>query len=506
MSDRSPLRWFLSVALLTVGASSASAQIELGPSDDVQAALNALEPGDEAILADGMYTLGGRFLLEISGTAEQPIVIRAAEGATPHFHRPNASQNIWDLRVEHVVLRGLTFSGGSAGLRFLEGRDTTVEACEIFGTADVALRMNDGGQTYERMAILRNHIHDTDGTGEGMYLGCNNDGCRLADSLIEGNYVHHTDGPDVTQGDGIELKDGSYGNVIRDNVVHDTNYPCILGYSTAGNGPENLVEGNVVWNCGDNAIQWEANATIRNNIVLGGGGAALASQMHQENGPDELTIVHNTLINDGDALAIRSPSGPVTVANNALYSQARAFFVNGDASRVTASGNAGQGSSSVGVLIAGNIDTDFVAASFSGALPQDARPTEGGALGGAGDAAHVTPVDFDGQDRMGAADIGAYRLGGDPGWTIGEGFKPAGEPVDPGTDGGPSDRDAGTDPARDGGPEPARDGGGPGGDGGGGDDGGGDDGCGCRAPGSGGSPAALGWLGLVLLALRRRRR
>ncbi|NIR39411.1 MAG: hypothetical protein GWN73_27460, partial [Actinobacteria bacterium] len=371
----------LLATLLTLGSSTALAQIELGPGDDVETILNGLEPGDEAILADGMYTLEGRFGLAISGTEAEPIVIRAADGATPHFRRGDASQNIWDLSVEHVVIRGLTFSGGSAGLRFESAADVTIEGCEIYDTADVALRMNDGGQDYLRIAILRNHIHDTGGTGEGMYLGCNDDGCRLGDSLIEGNYVHHTDAGDVSQGDGIELKDGSYGTTIRDNVIHDTNYPCILGYSTAGNGAQNVVEGNVMWACGDNGIQWEANALIRNNIVvLGAAGAALASQPHQENGPDALTIVHNTLINDGDALAVRNPSGPVTVANNALYSMSRALFVNGDTGRITATGNGGQGSATVGTLTTGTIGDDFVSASFSGALPQDVRLADGSAL------------------------------------------------------------------------------------------------------------------------------
>lgn len=492
-------RVLLAAVMVVAFAPDALAQVMIGPGDDAEAMLNALEPGDEAILADGMYPLSGRFGLAISGTESEPIVIRAADGATPHFHRGDASQNIWDLAVEHVVIQGLTFSGGSAGLRFESAADVTLEGCEIYDTADVAVRMNDGGQDYLRVAILRNHIHDTGGTGEGMYLGCNDDGCRLGDSLIEGNYVHHTNAGDVSQGDGIELKDGSYGTTIRDNVIHDTNYPCILGYSTAGNGAPNLVEGNVMWNCGDNGIQWEANATIRNNIVLGAGGAALASQPHQENGPDEIVIVHNTLINDGDALAVRNPSGPVTVANNALYSMGRAFFANGDTSRITATGNGGQGSTSVGTLVAGALGDDFVGAAFSGALPQDVRLADGSALAGAGDAAHVTAVDFEGHDRMGVADIGAYAAANVDGWTIGEGFKPEGDDP-PLTDGGSPDGDAGTMTA-DGGS--TVDGGSSGRDGGPGGDGGGDDGCGCR---TGGAAPNAGWLLLAMALVFRRRR
>ncbi|HJL24352.1 MAG TPA: right-handed parallel beta-helix repeat-containing protein, partial [Polyangiaceae bacterium LLY-WYZ-15_(1-7)] len=221
----------------------AAAQIELGPGDDVEGALNALAPGDEVVLADGTYTLTSRFSFSAAGTAAEPILIRAAEGARPHFERPAADQNIWDIEeARHLTLRGLTFSGGSAGLRVSAASDFTIEGCEIFDTADVALRMNDGGTTYERISILRNHIHDTGGTGEGMYLGCNRDGCRIAGGLIAENHVHHTNAGDVSQGDGIELKEGSHGVTIRDNVIHDTNYPCLLGYSTVGNGEPNVVD------------------------------------------------------------------------------------------------------------------------------------------------------------------------------------------------------------------------------------------------------------------------
>lgn len=41
--------------------------------------------------------------------------------------------------------------------------------------------------------------------------------------------------------------------LVRDNVVHDTRYPCILLYGTAGN-PRNLAEGNAPWNFGDSAL------------------------------------------------------------------------------------------------------------------------------------------------------------------------------------------------------------------------------------------------------------
>ena len=294
----------LSVALSAFLAPSASRaqSVEVGPSDDVEAAINALGPGGELILQGGTYTLTSRFGVTVAGTAAAPIVVRAKDGEVPHLNRPAADQNVIDLdSVEYLVFRGLEVSGGSHGIRMVSARFVTIENCHIHDTGDVALSANSGGD-YEGLQILRNHIHHTNNTGEGMYLGCNSDGCRVFDSLIEGNYIHHTNGPTVVQGDGIELKEGSYNNVIRDNVIHDTNYPCILTYSTVGNGAPNIIERNVMWGCGDHGMQVAADAVIRNNIVLGAVASGIANQPHQAGTPSNLVIVHNTVLNDGDAL------------------------------------------------------------------------------------------------------------------------------------------------------------------------------------------------------------
>ncbi len=412
-----------------------------GPNDDVESMINALVPGDELVLSGGTYTLNERFSFAIAGTEEAPIVIRAADGETPHFHRPNASQNIIDIDdAEHVTIRGIELSGGSAGIRISGARFLTIEDCEVHDTGDVAVRANDSGVTYESLRILRNHIHHTNDTGEGMYLGCNNGGCEVVNSLVEGNYVHHTNQPSVSQGDGIELKEGSFGNVIRDNVIHDTNYPCILTY--ASNGPQNVIERNVMWNCGDHGIQSAADAVIRNNVILSADVDGIAMQPHQSGSPSNLEVLHNTILEaDGDAISLRGISGPVVVANNALYAQSgNAFYVNGGMSGLVFEGNVGMGGVSNSLPFgAGELGSDLVNASYAGAPPMDVFPAVGSALEGAGSAAHVVVDDFNGTARGGAADAGAYAFSstGNPGWALAPGFK-ASTPVpdpDPGTGG-----------------------------------------------------------------------
>ncbi len=411
-----------------------------GPSDDIEAMINALGPGDELVLSGGMYTLTERFSFAIAGTENAPIIIRAAEGETPHLHRPNASQNIIDIDdAEYVTIRGIEFSGGSAGIRISGARSLSIEECEVHDTGDVAVRANDSGVTYESLRILRNHIHHTNNTGEGMYLGCNAGGCEVVSSLIEGNYIHHTNQASVSQGDGIELKEGSFDNVIRDNVIHDTNYPCILTY--ASNGAPNVIERNVMWNCGDHGIQSAADAVIRNNIILSANSDGIAMQPHQSGSPSNLVVVHNTVLEaDGDAVSLRGISGSVVIANNAIYAQnGQSFFVNGGTSGLVFEGNVGVGGVSDGSLtmLMGSLAADFVAASFNGEPPMDLFPALGSGLESAGSATHVAVDDFNGTLRDGIADAGAYAFSadGNPGWVLAQGFKTSTPDNTPGTGG-----------------------------------------------------------------------
>jgi MYXO-CTERM domain-containing protein len=416
----------------------------------------------------------------MKGTAQAPIVVRAKDGEHPHLNRPAVDQNIIDFDdVAYVEVRGIEFSGGSAGLRMINANFMTIRDCEVHDTDDVAISANSGSD-YNGLKIIHNDIHHTSSTGEGMYIGCNSNGCRVHDSLFEGNHIHDTNGPNVSQGDGIEIKEGSYNNVVRDNVIHDTGYPCIITYSTVGNGGPNIIERNVLWHCGDHAIQSAADAVIRNNIILGSAANGIANQPHQAGTPSNLQILHNTILHPtNEAISSTGITGSVVIANNAVYAkQSNAIRVSGTLTQVVVEGNVGVGalSGASSGLATGDLAADFVAASFSGAPPNDVYPKGGSKLIGAGAAAYLVTDDFDGALRNGVADVGAYRYaqGGGPLWPIAAAFKNAAGATVGGT---------GTGGA------------------------GGAAGCGCRMATR--DPSALAWpaVGVGALAwLRRRRR
>ncbi len=412
-----PLAWALPAGAAT---------IEIAPGADVRAAIAALTPGDELVLQGGTYSFNSRFQVTAVGTAAQPIVIRGKTGQTALIEMTTGNQNIAEVQgSRYLVLRNLHFRGGSHGLRLMSSSFVTIEDSEVYETGDVAISANSGG-TYEGLLIRRNHIHHTNGTGEGMYLGCNSNSCRVINSVIEWNYIHHTNGPNVEQGDGIELKEGSAGNIIRHNVIHDTNYPGILTYSAAGNGPANVIEGNLIFNTNDFAIQSAADAIIRNNIILG----TIGLQPHQAGSPSNQTLVNNTIITDGNGIEVRGVSGAVVIANNAIYTNGGTAIrlVSGNLGLVTVAGNVGAGGiqgGSTGWTNGGGIAADFIAANFNGAPPLNVFPKAGSALIATGNSTYLTDLDFNGTLRSGVADVGAYKFqaGGNPGWTLAAAFK-----------------------------------------------------------------------------------
>lgn len=418
------------LATLCFGSSAMAEVIPIDTSGDLIAAVAALQPGDELVLAGGTYELQSKFTISVEGSETEPIVIRAADGEAPVITRPDAGQNTVNIEFsEYLELRGLEIFGGSHGIRIRESSFITIEDCEVRDTADVAISANFSGSAYEGLVFRGNHIHDTGGTGEGMYLGCNDNACQMFNSLIEGNYIHHTNGSTVVQGDGIEIKEGSYNNTVRDNVIHDTNYPCLLTYSTVGNGGPNVIEGNVMWNCGDHAIQSAADAVIRNNIILGASQDGIRGQKHQAGQPSNLHIINNTIIKaDKDAIRIGDINGEVVIANNAIFAQSgSAIRVAGDLSGLVVTNNAGSGGLqgiASGFDASGALATDLVDANYGGGVPNDVFPTPDSVLNGAADSAYLPADDFNGMPRS-SNDVGAYAFDadGNPGWALGEDFK-----------------------------------------------------------------------------------
>ncbi|MEQ1751812.1 MAG: right-handed parallel beta-helix repeat-containing protein [Prosthecobacter sp.] len=360
-------------------------------------AVEALKPGDRLEIAAGTYSVERMWDLLVSGTADAPIWIVAAKGALVVITRPDAQQNVLNVgqggSVQFLCLRGLEFTGGSHGVRLGHCAEVWLDQCHIHHTGQVCLSANSADT--QRLYLTRNHIHHGAGHAEGMYLGANNGDHIMSESVIALNHIHDCRGD---QGDGIEVKQGSWGNLIAENHVHDTNYPCITVYGTAGK-PVNIIERNLCYNSADNVMQVQGEAIVRNNVLINGAGAGFSSTDHQGKTLN-LQVIHNTIINSAHAFRGGSWNGraDMILANNILYSRdANALHYASGNAGVISSGNVVFGDGPKEGCVKGRGLQDFPNVSLD-ASKHDATPAMD-ALFEVADPKHLLPTDFNGKPR-----------------------------------------------------------------------------------------------------------
>jgi hypothetical protein len=421
------LRGLLVVTAALSAAELSAATIDLVPGQSFEAAVESLNPGDTLIVHAGTYSDSGRISITVRGTAQAPVLIKGADGeALPVITRGASAAVQNTINIEGAAYLRLTrleiIGNGGDGINMSASPSfITLDNLEVHNV-DVGINFR---SSMHHITVRRNHIHHTgalDGTGEGMYVGCNDATCAVSESLIENNWVHDT--RNSTQGDGIEIKHGSHTNVVRDNVIHDTGYPCILVYGTTGN-PVNVVEGNVMWNCRDSGIQAAADAIIRNNIILDSPANGFNSQSHQGAVPSNLQFIHNTIVGGSPCLRMSGWSGQpgLVFANNAVYCDSDNFVVGG-LTGVTVSGNVIAPATSA--LPASGFRVGQAAAlDLTDPGVRNVYPRAGSRLIDAGNAAYAAAVDFNNTPRSAPHEAGAYERTAtqNPGWTVAPGFK-----------------------------------------------------------------------------------
>jgi len=357
----------------------------VGQDEEFEEVANSLGAGDELILSGGVYSQSGRRAVTAKGTVEAPILIRAAEGARPVLTRPagdmDRHNNIEFVDCSYLVVRGIHFEGGSCGVRFIRGHHVTFENCEISRTGNNALTMNSG---------------DCDSF------------------VIRGNHIHHLRGTSGGGNDGIEFKFGSWGNTIRDNVIHNTNigrqYPGIFVYG--GGKGVNVVEGNVIWRAGE-GIQVVSDAIVRNNVILDCSAAGITAAPHGAVPKmRNVKIVHNTIVNHPRGVRIRwGKAEDMVFANNAVYCPKGMAIDAAGIEDAAISGNCVAGRlGGVGIDGGRFLDGGSLAEAFRGAAKRDFRPGRGSALIGKADKAYTAAHDFDHNKRVGPFEAGAYEL------------------------------------------------------------------------------------------------
>ena len=392
--------------------------------DDLYSQIQTLGPADVVVVHAGTYTTPGFYEVTWAGTADAPIRIEVAQGDHVVL-QGQPDQNVINITGAYFTLDGFEITGGSHGLRLRTVSNATISNNQIHGLGDVGISCN-FEENCDQITIRHNEIFDTGhaGTGEGMYLGCNDGSCRLTNSVIANNYVHDIGG---SQGDGIEIKTSSYGNIVIDNVIVRSNYPGITMYGFNGSHPLNVITRNLVWHAkADNGIQVAGQITVTNNVVIDSAANGIQSKATAGVTTTDVAIAYNTVIGAGaTCLKMNDWAGGTNelLENNAVYCDGgSAIDINGgSAPGAKLAGNIGLGTSNGATLGAGG----SVAADFVGAMAGNAYPAPGSPLIDTASTSYPVTEDFNATPRSGALDVGAYEVTGatNPGWIPVEGFK-----------------------------------------------------------------------------------
>ena len=118
------------------------------PGDDLAAAINKLQAGDELRFSSGQYDLTTTLKINRNGTADQPIIITAVEGAKP----------VIDFRGEANGTNGITVGGnylhisdltiryaGKKGIWLEKAKYCILERLDVYGCCDSGIQLRSGG-------------------------------------------------------------------------------------------------------------------------------------------------------------------------------------------------------------------------------------------------------------------------------------------------------------------------------------------------------------------------
>lgn len=398
-----------------------------GADNDFETAAEALVAGETLVVHEGTYTNTNRLSLALAGTSTLPITIISGKEygytteAMPlvtHCGSPcdAATQNTINVEnSQYLTIDGLEITSPQGGdginMNHASNANITIQNCEIHDV-EVGIGVQSDATA---LTIVDNEIYataNTGGTGEGMYLGCHTATCAVTASLVSRNIVRDVNTP-TTQGDGIEIKCGSWGNTISHNTVYGTQYPCLTAYGTEGRGANNVWDSNAVWDCGSvESVYMTSDQTFTNNLVISttSGNDAFNSYSHPNActggagvTPDNMDIRHNTIIGDGVGNCIYARwdgATGITFANNAVYCVNDTYdtdYSGGDWSGVTMAGNVL--SPTTTSLPSGFTVGSTIAADFLDSASRNYYPSATSAAVDAGSVTHVTSADFNNDTR-----------------------------------------------------------------------------------------------------------
>ncbi len=410
-------------------------------------------PGDLVHIRAGTYDIQGS--LRLTGIAGAPLAWVGLVAEGPVTLRNSALSNVINVEDCHYLfLRGfeITHDNGALpygswhqvdGIKFQNAPSThvSIDSCRIHHLGNVGVSSQ--APVIRHIRVVDCEIHDT---YTGIYWGYfEAPSKRYAHhGTIARNYIHDCPPVDLDgTGYGIQIKGGSRGNLIEDNVLVRT-----AGNTRAGiavyhistqlglESDRNVIRGNLIRLSRAEGIYATEGALIADNVIVDSGSIGI-SVTRRDTGwgsyYGNLTVQNNTVygVQAGSGQGMFTGVGPFVapqvIANNLLLvtgpSQTSLRLPPGFAGVSLQNHCLGSvAGPALGVVVLPDL-SDLLSTSWGDA--DFLFPTAAGSLVSAAAPVLASSLDFHGTLRDGAPDVGAFesRGRGNPGWVLTDGFK-----------------------------------------------------------------------------------
>lgn len=228
--------------------------INVADSPQLSNALSTAQPGDEIVLADGVYK--GNFVIakDVNGTETNPIIVTGSRKAILDGNTISTGY-VLHLKADYWIIKGISIRNGLKGIMTDEANYNIIDGVSVsnIGEEGIHFRRFSSHNILQNAEVINTGLKMPD-YGEGVYIGTAVSNWAKSSNGVEdrcdsNKIIYNTIGPNCTA-ECIDVKEGSTGGIISGNTFNSTG---ITGANSGDSwmdvkGNNYLIENNVGFN------------------------------------------------------------------------------------------------------------------------------------------------------------------------------------------------------------------------------------------------------------------
>lgn len=348
------LRSGLALLGVLAGLTASAATINVNSISTLQSAINAANPGDVIVMANGSYSISSTLNVARAGNSTNWITIKAASTsgvtisgsagisfASPaafvsldgfvltHASSISIPSSVNHIRVTRCTIQLNIASGADVSYLNISGDDVEISYCELRNKSTLGEMLDiagSGSQVARRLWVHHNYFHDFTSPGgngaETIRWGLSGLSLSTGSGTCEYNLFVHCEGENEM------ISNKSSGNTYRYNTVLD----CVGGEVSQRHGDNCFYYGNYIKGSSGIRIYGDSHQIFSNyvegcdkgiNIGNGDGDVHNGDPLTSHDRPDNCVITFNTLIDNTTGYEMNGRTGGLgatntTFANNII--------------------------------------------------------------------------------------------------------------------------------------------------------------------------------------------